>query len=47
MRVHLAASWLDKNDANIKAAQTAFTVGLIVANKSFVDAPRSITRLKK
>jgi hypothetical protein len=32
---HLAATWLDKTDANVKAAPSAFTIGPIVANKSF------------
>lgn len=40
----LCAALLDKNDKNIKSARSAFTIGTIVATKTFVDMPRTIDR---
>ncbi|CAI7608258.1 unnamed protein product [Penicillium palitans] len=40
----LCAALLDKNDKNIKSARSAFTIGTIVATKTFVYMPRTIDR---
>ncbi|CAI7620533.1 unnamed protein product [Penicillium viridicatum] len=43
-RALLGAALLDKNDKNTKAARSAFTVGTLVAPKSFVEMPRAVDR---
>ncbi|KAJ5522259.1 hypothetical protein N7527_006374 [Penicillium freii] len=40
----LGAALYDKNDKNVKAARSAFSIGALVAPQSFVQMPRTIDR---